>query len=64
MDVLTVIGIIVLIILAFVCFGLLGWVLKAFGYVFDFLQEGCSTSFGCLFWVFIALFLLLGLLMM
>ena len=64
MDVLTVIGIIVLIILAFVCFGLLGWVLKAFGWVFDFLQEGCSTSLGCLFWVFIVLFLLLGMLTM
>ena len=59
-----VIGIIVLIILALVFFGLLGWVLKTFGWVFDFLMEGCSTSFGCLFWVFIALFLLLGLLMM
>jgi len=61
MDVLTIIGIIVLIILAFVFFGLLGWVLEAFGWVFDFLQEGCSTSFGCLFWVFIILFLLIGL---
>ena len=64
MEVLTVIGIIVLIIIAFVFFGLAGWVLKAFGWIFDFLQEGCSTSLGCLFWVFIALFLLLGLLMM
>ena len=63
MDVLTVIGIIVLIIIAFVCFGLLGWVLKAFGWVFDFLQEGCSTSLGCLFWVFIVLILLIGLAM-
>ena len=51
MDVLIIIGIIVLIIIAFVFFGLLGWVLKAFGYEFDFLQEGWSTCFGCLFWV-------------
>lgn len=64
MEVLTVIGVIVLFILAFIFLGLFGWVLKAFGWIFDFLQEGCSTSFGCLFWVFIALFLLLGLLMM
>ena len=56
-----IVGIIVLVILAFVFFGLAGWVLKAFGWVFDFLQEGCSTSFGCLFWVFIALILLIGL---
>ena len=55
-----VIGIIVLIILAFVFFGLLGWVLKAFGWVFDFLMEGCSTSFGCLFWVFIIVLFIVG----
>ena len=60
MDVLTIIGIIVLLILAFVCFGLLGWVLKAFGWVFDFLQEGCSTSLGCLFWVFIIVLFIVG----
>lgn len=37
MEVLAVIGVIVLFILAFVFLGLFGWVLKAFGYVFDFL---------------------------
>ena len=55
-----IVGIILLIILAFVFFGLAGWVLKALGVVFDFLQEGCSASFGCLFWVFMAIVLLLG----
>ena len=59
-----VIGIIVLIILALVFFGLLGWVLKTFGWVFDFLMEGCSTSFGCLFWVLVAIVLLLGMITM
>ena len=58
-----VIGIIFLLILAFVFFGLAGWVLKALGAVFDFLQEGCSTSFGCLFWVFVAILILIGLAM-
>ena len=56
------IGIILLLIFAFVFLGLLGWGLKALGWVFEFIQEGCSTSFGCLFWVFIAFVLLLGLL--
>ena len=60
MEVLTIIGIIVLLILAFVFFGLLGWVLKAFGWVFDFLMEGCSTSLGCLFWVFIIVLFIVG----
>ena len=59
-----VIGIIFLLILAFVFFGLADWVLKALGVVFDFLQEGCSTSFGCLFWVLVAIVLLLGMITM
>ena len=59
-----IVGIIVLVILAFVFLGLLGWVLKAFGWVFDFLMEGCSTSFGCLFWVLVAIVLLLGMITM
>lgn len=61
MEILSVIGIRILLIVCFVAFGLLGWVLKALGWVFEFLQEGCSTSFGCLFWVFIILFPLIGL---
>ena len=61
MEILSVIGIIILIIFCFVAFGLLGWGLNALGWVFEFLQEGCSTSFGCLFWVFIILFPLIGL---
>lgn len=59
-----VVGIIFLIILAFVLLGLLGWVLKALGVVFDFLQEGCSTSIGCIFWVIAAIVLLLGMITM
>lgn len=62
MDVLTVIGIIVLIIFAFVFLGLAGWVLKGLGVVFNFLWEGCSTSIGCLFWVVFAFFVLMTLL--
>lgn len=49
------IGILLLLILAFVFLGLLGWGLKALGWVFEFLWEGCTTSFGCLFWVVIIL---------
>lgn len=63
MEVLSVIGIIVLLVVCFVAFGLLGWGLKALGVVYDFLKEGCSTSLGCLFWVFIVLILLIGLAM-
>ena len=40
MEILSVIGIIILLIVCFVAFGLLGWGLKALGWVFEFLQEG------------------------
>ena len=63
MEILSVIGIIILLIVCSVAFGLLGWVLKALDVVFDFLQEGCSTSFDRLFWVFVAILILIGLAM-
>ncbi len=46
-----IIGIIALVILGLLAFSLFGWVLKILGWVFDFLGEGCSTSWGCLIWV-------------
>lgn len=58
-----IVGVIFIGIIAFVVLGLLGWVLKAFGFVFDFLWEGCTTSFGCLFWVVVVFFVLMALLL-
>jgi len=55
------IGIIILLIIAFIVLGLLGWGLKILGWVFDFLWEGCSTSIGCLFWVFVIFLIIIGL---
>lgn len=60
MEALGIIGIIVLIVIGFVIFGLLGWGLKGIGVIFDFLWEGCTTSIGCLFWVVIILLLIVG----
>lgn len=56
-----VVGIIILLIILFVVFGLLGWVLKLGGFIFDFLKEGCSSSLGCFVWIIIVIVLLLGL---
>ncbi len=56
-----VIGIILLLIISFIVLGLLGWGLKGIGVIFDFLWEGCTTSFGCLFWVVTILLLIVGL---
>ena len=58
---LTVIGIIILGILGFCLFGLLGWVVKLLGYVFDFLLEGFFKSLGCLFWTVIIIIILMAL---
>ena len=46
-----ILGIIAIIIIGLLAFSLLGWGLKIVGWIFDFLGEGCSTSWGCLIWV-------------
>lgn len=46
-----ILGIIAIIIIGLLAFSLLGWGLKIIGWIFDFLGEGCSTSWGCLIWV-------------
>lgn len=60
MEVLGIIGLIVLGLIVFVGLGLLGWVLKLLGYVLEFLWDGCSTTIGCLFWVFIIIIVLMA----
>lgn len=47
------IGIIFLLLVIFVFFGLLGWVLDIIWAIFEFLLEGCFNCLGCLFWLFI-----------
>ena len=56
-----VIGIIVLIVIGFIFFGILGWILKGLGYIFDFLLEGFFKSLGCLFWIAIIILILISL---
>lgn len=63
MTILTIIGVVVLIVLLFVGGGLLGWLIKGLEVVLNFLAEGWSNIFGCLFWVFIILLVLVGLLL-
>ena len=55
MEILGIIGFILLIVVLFVGGGLLGWVLKGLGVIFEFLGKGCSTTLGCLVWVVIIL---------
>ena len=59
MEILIFIGLLLLLVLLFVCGGLLGWVLKGLSEVFSFLLEGCGTTIA---WIILG-FLLLGFLM-
>lgn len=56
-----IIGIIILAFIVFVFLGIGGLIIKAFGYIFDILMDGCTESFGCLIWVVLILIILLGL---
>lgn len=53
------IGIILVIFFVFVFLGLAGWILKALGVVFEFLLDGCGSSFGCLLVIGFAILFLL-----
>ena len=59
MEILTFIGFLLLLVLLFVCGGLLGWGLKGLGKIFSFLLEGCGTTIA---WIIFG-FILLGFLM-
>lgn len=55
-----IIGIIILLVVGFVFFGLFGWILKIFGYIFDFLWEGFEKSIGCLLWIILIMIFILA----
>lgn len=61
MDILGVIGFIILIVLVILIFSLLGWVGKGLGAILDLVGEGCRSSVGCFFWIFIILAIIIGL---
>lgn len=57
-----ILGIILLIIGAFVILGILGWIARAFSWSIEFLGEGVKNFFGCfltsIFWIAILLVLI------
>ncbi len=63
MGILVIIGIIVVILVVFTGGGILGWILKGIGEIINLLAEGWSNIFGCLFWIFVVLLILVGLLL-
>ena len=58
MEVLTIIGVIVLIIIIFTGGGILGWLFKGLGAIFEFLLEGWGSCLRVIVWI-ILIFLLL-----
>ena len=59
MEVLAIIGIIVLVFIIFTGGGILGWLFKGLGAIFEFLLEGWGSCLRVLVWiVLIILFLL------
>lgn len=61
MEILAIIGIIVLVLIVFTGGGILGWLLKGFGAIFELLLEGWGSCLRVVAWIVLILFLLLAL---
>ena len=61
MEILTVIGVIVLIVVIFVVGGLLGWGLKGIGEIFSFLSEGWNSCWSVIAWIILIVIFLMAL---
>ena len=61
MEILAIIGIIVIALIVFTGGGILGWIIKGIGAIFEFLLEGWWSCLRVIFWIiiiFIALIVL------
>ena len=58
MTILAIIGAILLLGIAFVGLGLLGHLMELLGDIFSWLFDGCMSTVGCFFWIFMVLTLL------
>lgn len=59
---LTILGIILILIIAFVVLGLIGWGIQALGFIGSFLGEGITGCIGCFvkfFWYILVIFIFL-----
>jgi hypothetical protein len=61
MEILTIIGILVLILIIFTGWGILGWLLKGIGAVFELLLDGWGSCLRVIVWIILILLFLLGL---
>jgi hypothetical protein len=61
MEVLAIIGIIIVGLAIFTGGGILGWLLKGLGAIFEFLLEGWSSCLRVIFWIILIIILILAL---
>ena len=61
MEILAIIGILVLILIVFTGGGILGWLLKGIGSVFELLLEGWGSCLRVVVWIIIIILFLLAL---
>ena len=61
MEILAIIGTIVLVLIVFTGGGILGWLLKGIGAIFELLLEGWGSCLRVVAWIVLILFLLLAL---
>jgi hypothetical protein len=61
MEILIIIGLIVVILAVFTGGGILGWLLKGIGAIFELLLEGWGSCLRVVAWIVLILFLLLAL---
>ena len=61
MEVLAIIGIIVLVFIIFTGGGILGWLFKGLGAIFEFLLEGWGSCLRVIVWIILIIILILAL---
>ena len=59
MEILTIIGLIVLVLIIFTGGGILGWIFKGIGAIFGLLLDGWDSCLRVIFWIFIIFCLLI-----
>ena len=59
MEIITIIGVIVLIIIIFTGGGILGWIIKGIGSIFELLLDGWGSCLRVIAWIILILLFLL-----
>lgn len=61
MEILAIIGLLIIIIAIFTGGGILGWIFKGMGAIFDLLLDGWNSCLKVILWIIVIFFVLLAL---